>query len=149
MMVKVQTKGLREALETLKRVPKEALGKGNRTKPVRQALRQGANIVRNSARSKAPKDTGRLAKAIKVRSKSRRFLRATQEGVQLWIDPGKSRSDQKGAFYGMWVEFGTSKMPARPFMRNALESESGAAIAEVVRVFRSKVDDIVRQARRG
>lgn len=43
------------------------------------------------------------------------------------------------AFYGRFVEFGTSRQPARSFLRAGYEAQRAAAVAEVQRVMREMV----------
>lgn len=47
---------------------------------------------------------------------------------------GKKGDKSQDAYYASWVEFGTSKMAARPYMRPAFESKKGAAI-EAIRAY--------------
>ena len=73
----------------------------------RLALRQGANYMLKAVRQAAPKKTGRLRKAIKIRnSKINRLQKNGNVGVFLTVYPGKSRKDQAGAWYGKFVEVG-------------------------------------------
>lgn len=53
---------------------------------------------------------------------------------------GKSRT-KVDAFYAAMVEFGTSKMPSRPYMRPAYESTKG----EVMKIVQSEVAKLVQQ----
>jgi len=69
------------------------------------ALRAGANFMLKKIRAAAPVRTGRLRKAIKVStSKINRRRRNGKVGVFLRINPGKSRDDLRGAYYGKFVE---------------------------------------------
>lgn len=54
--------------------------------------------------------------------------------------PGKHVSfsiswNKNKAFYGRFVEYGTSRMPAYPFLRTAYDSHNRAALAEANAVF--------------
>lgn len=73
----------------------------------KMGLRQGANYMAKSIRSAAPKRTGRLRRAIKVKNSNlNRFRKNGVVGVFITISKGKSRKDQSGAYYGKWVENG-------------------------------------------
>jgi|GEM_PF-2259192 len=87
-----------------------ALAELNRNLPERvtkMALRQGANSMLKNIRGAAPKKTGRLRRAIKVKnSKINRARNNGKVGVFISIAPGKSRNDPKGAYYGPFQEYG-------------------------------------------
>ncbi|MNP81582.1 hypothetical protein D3C76_1799800 [compost metagenome] len=58
------------------------------------------------------------------------------DGGQKFILVGPQRGDNNKFFYGKFVEFGTSKMAARPFMGPAMTESTVQivqAMAEVVR----------------
>jgi len=107
--VKVEVIGKKELLAKLKAIDTELA-----TKTLEQAAEAGAEVIEKAASQKAPRRTGRLASSIthEVKEKSR-------TGVEVAIGP-----DTK-AFYGLFQEFGTSKMPAHPFLRPALDGSSG------------------------
>jgi HK97 gp10 family phage protein len=71
------------------------------------ALRQGANFMLKNIRAAAPKKTGRLRRAIKIKnSKINRIRSNGKVGLFITISPGKSRIDPKGAYYGPFQEYG-------------------------------------------
>jgi hypothetical protein len=73
----------------------------------KMGLRQGANYMAKSIRAAAPKKTGRLRRAIKVKNSNlNRIKKNGVVGVYITISKGKSRKDPKGAYYGKWVENG-------------------------------------------
>ena len=80
---------------------------------LRDALRAAARPVVASAKSKVPVRTGKL-----------------QRGIQQRVHVGAGSADaligfDRKQFYGRFIELGTSKMSARPFLRPALdESQS-------------------------
>jgi HK97 gp10 family phage protein len=86
-----------------------------------EAARAASEVVRTEASRRAPRRTGKLASSIvaEIRSKSR-------DRAEISVGPGKE------AFYGMFVEMGTSKMAAQPFLRPALD-ESRAEVEASVR----------------
>lgn len=52
--------------------------------------------------------------------------------------------DDRDAYYWRFVEFGTSKMPARPFLRPAFESQKEKAVQVFSAVLKREVDRIER-----
>jgi HK97 gp10 family phage protein len=105
-------------------------------------LRAGAAPVARIAKAKAPKESGLLKKSIGYRVRKvkgvinarigpRRGFR--QEVPRVGTD-GKSRlvmSDPNN--YAHLVELGTSHSPAQPFIRPALESAKGDALAAMAK----------------
>lgn len=77
------------------------------------ALLAGAEAVAQSARGMCPVDTGALQGSIS----------ASQSGDGAVVSVG--------ADYGIYVEFGTYKMAARPFLAPSLSAAEGAALAAV------------------
>lgn len=50
----------------------------------------------------------------------------------------------KEAFYGRFVEFGTSKMAAKPFLRPAYEAKKQAAAQKFSEVIEAKAEELTR-----
>lgn len=70
----------------------------------RNAMRRSAAVVLRTARAEAPRDTGRLQAAMKVRTVKKYepiFFKAA-----VFINPGKDRKDKKGAYYAWMVHKG-------------------------------------------
>ena len=84
---------------------------------LRKGMRAGANVVRNEARTKAPKRTGNLKRKIRTRERS-------EEGGNMRFSVEIPRS----AFYGRFIEYGTSQMAAKPFLRPAAENKTEEAV---------------------
>lgn len=81
----------------------------------RAAVHAVASQIAKDARQAAPKDSGRLRKQIKARRR-----RAE--------DPNKPASDVYVAgpgFYWRFLEYGTTKRPARPFFQPAIALARG------------------------
>ena len=116
-----------EGAERLSRALKR-LGPEN-VQAIEGALDKGAEEVATRARSIVPKQTGELANAIEVRSSldglNLSGILARQAGKQdrlsrfVGIFP-ESRGSP--GWYGLFVEFGTSKAPARPYLLPAFYS---------------------------
>ncbi|MGX8795439.1 HK97-gp10 family putative phage morphogenesis protein [Fusibacter sp. JL298sf-3] len=85
------------------------------TRYTNKALKRAAEPVLKDMIENAPEDTGRGKEKLKIGRPSRRKGRETQ--IVIGIDKG----DLSEVFYLKFHEFGTSKMPAEPFMLPALE----------------------------
>ncbi|MNB67228.1 hypothetical protein D3C81_309350 [compost metagenome] len=97
-----------------------------------KALRAGALIVKSAAAVRAPRSSSNkahLADNIIVSNVR------TEDG-QKFILVGPQRGSTDKFFYGKFLEFGTSKRPARPFMGPAMAESTVQivqAMAEAVR----------------
>lgn len=111
------------------------------------AVRKGANIVRDDARNRAkqfddPSTPKPIWKEIVSKVNGRR---GRQEGgvvMQVGIRGG-ARDSGNNVFYWRFLEFGTSKMAARPFMRPALESKAEAATQAIVTELNRQLDEVL------
>jgi HK97 gp10 family phage protein len=81
------------------------------SKALKEAVMKGAEIVREDASRRAPRRTGKLSQSIIIES-----AEVEPDYVSVKIGPNKE------AFYGRFVEMGTSKMPAKPFLRPAWDA---------------------------
>jgi HK97 gp10 family phage protein len=86
-----------------------------------EATARAAELVAEDAARRAPKRTGRLARSVVSRPRA---------GVA---------QVAATAPYGMFVEYGTSRNPPRPFMRPALASKTAAVTA----IYLAEVKDIL------
>lgn len=84
-------------------------------KVIQSAVKRGLTPMKQAAIAKVPVDTGLLKRSIKVRTiaKSR-----THFGQSVSISDTSFRGE---AFYGYFQEYGTSKMPAKGFLRKAFD----------------------------
>lgn len=103
------------------------------------AAYDGAEIVKRDAKQRVPVDTGDLKAAIdiirKEKTKNPSKKAAYQVGVR-W----KSKKSPDGVNYGACVEFGHKtkggkQVPAKPFLRPAIDSNRGRIMSTVLRKF--------------
>ena len=149
MADELRIQGLDEAIKTLKQLPDRI-----RKKHLGAAMRLGARIIVNDARKRVPVDTGFIKKNITQKSSSRRVGdRAYRVSVGVNNDikksglQGTSTKNKTGltgfanapSYYWRFLEFGTSKMQARPFIRPAGEENKGAVFAKVTSALRSSI----------
>ena len=140
----VRIEGLDEFKRKLAEVPKAM-----RKRVLRTALAAGAREVRDVAKRNAPvltlgtslkapyRKPGTVKQAIRVRT-SKADRRAGDVGVFVNVRPAKA--GQRGAknpndpFYWRFLEFGTKKMPARPFLQRAT-----SALPKALTIFQERI----------
>ena len=90
-------------------------------KVLRQAMRKAMKIVAAEAKENAPVDEGTLKASIKVKAGKK-----TRNAISINVQSGEG--DFKGdTYYASFIEYGTSKRPATPFMRPAFDSKAKEA----------------------
>ena len=109
-MANIELEGVDEILNKL-----QSIGE-NVGRLENKALKNAAEPVLEDAKAtNAFNDrSGKLRKGLKVTNVKKK------EGVK-YILVGIDKSDNSKIYYGKFIEFGTSKMPARPFMQPAYE----------------------------
>lgn len=143
--VQAKVQGLAELAEALKALPAEVASRSGG--PLASALRSSARVIADEARRNAESlpvsdtderddyiRTGNLARSIGVR-RDPNPRDVTERAV---VRPSRR------AWYWRFVEFGTEKMPARPFLRPAFEAKR----EEAVRVFREALAKSIARAAR-
>jgi len=107
---------------------------------LKNASAAGARVIRNEAKQRVPVETGQLrknivvARTIKQKGRKRRIRGAVFVGIR-----GAAR------YYAHLVEFGTSKLSARPFLRPALDQKAPEALRAIAEKLAKEID---KQARR-
>lgn len=108
------------------------------------AARASAKVIADEAKRRVPVDTGLLKKSIGIAKAKKQDT--PKDVVKFYVVPKtKIRFTAKGsingqavkvktktsAFHAHFIEFGTEKMPARPFLRPAMETTK----TDVVKAF--------------
>lgn len=154
MPTTVKLEGLDDLLAKLQQLPDRI---GNNA--MRRGLRKGANVIKQAAVTKAralddPQTGEAIYKNITVQGAGRK--REQQEGgpmMRVGILGGardmRKYGEFKGAgggnpggdtFYWRFMEFGTSKMAAKPFMRPAMNENDGAAFNAIAADMPAQID---------
>jgi HK97 gp10 family phage protein len=135
-MINIEVRGLAEAERFLKTLPDEIA-----TKMLYSSLMTGAKPILDQAKANvrgmfggSSRYTGTLEGAL-VRGRNRRSGLAARVDVKLRRARNKGRTVKNGvdkpsgddAYYGSFLEFGTSKMEAKPFLKPAGEQRAGDA----------------------
>lgn len=153
-----KVEGLGELMNALKAYPQNL-----RRKACEPALKEITRRIRDDARAHAPKDTGELAKHIidassrspspaiikraifvrKIRKVSRKsYERMKLKGKKVYLAGYSSTGRaQLSAYYAHFVEYGTKKMSAKPFMRLA----SKAVEARANEIFERYIEKVNEQ----
>lgn len=114
--------GTQEMIQNLENVTNRVRNKG-----LKAGLLAAAEIVRSSAAARAPRGrTGKLSGEMTI----------VWEGRRHRAKVGPSAA----AFYGDFVERGTSKMGARPFLRPALDSNREECFAVMAKELKQAVE---------
>jgi len=116
MSFDVEVKGVDELIKKLQSLPEKI-----QKNVVTGSIRAAASMLVKEARLRAPKETGDLAKSIGIKKKRPK----DRNIVFFTVAP---RYKKKHGALGHLLEFGTSKTPAHPFMRPALEAKATHAI---------------------
>jgi len=136
--------GLAELGKALRELPERVARNG-----LRVSVYAGAKVVRDEARARAPKAAqslgpnqpppGTLKRSVimkhipELSSLTRQTFFVTVRYGKKYRKQGKKGNLSQDAWYWRFVEFGTRKMRARPFLRPALEakrSEAGQAMKD-------------------
>jgi HK97 gp10 family phage protein len=160
MQTTVQVEGLRELRARLKALPPKLQGP-----PARHALHAGAKVIKQAARNSSAwsDDTGFLRENIVQFSAKKsetqydaevrvgvRKRRTKRQGKRLAAARGRrQRRQRKGivtAYYWKYLEFGTSRMAARPFMRPAFEANKMDALNRIIESLRVQIDKAAAKA---
>lgn len=141
--MELKVEGVAEIARRLRALPPELGSKGGG--PIRAALFAAMRLIRDDARLRAPRDSGNLvANIIGYRHRDPKRAGATERydvgmrrGTRRYANNVRNRRKQRAgqkfrtagaAYYGRFLELGTAKMDARPFLRPAFESNKEAAV---------------------
>lgn len=125
----------------------------------RRSLRRGANVVASAAKRNAgsiddPKTRNSIQKNIAVRGGgARRERRVGGAMMRVGIRGGARNMSKYGefngkgnanpggdTFYWRFLEFGTSQIAARPFMRNAMAQSADQAVSAIATAANVELD---------
>ncbi|MBY6900384.1 hypothetical protein CF055_10490 [Clostridium botulinum] len=84
------------------------------------ALKKAGELIVEEAKNNVPVKTEKLKKGLKVSG-------VRKKNGNKFVLAGIQKGDNSKIFYGKFLEFGTSKMKARPFMGPAYESKKEEA----------------------
>ncbi|SHH05918.1 HK97-gp10 family putative phage morphogenesis protein [Tepidibacter thalassicus] len=112
-------------LEGLKELEQKLQEMGNKTSRIEnKAIKKAAEPILEDAKANAPVDTGRLREGLKISNIK------TKNGEK-YVEVGITKGDNSEMFYGKFIEWGTSKMPAKPYLAPAYEKNK-SKIKEII-----------------
>ena len=116
-MAEIELAGMQELTDKVEQLGKKANSIQN------QALLKAAQpILDDAAKTTEFSDrTGKLRKGLKI-------SRPKSKGNAKYVLIGIDKSDNSEIFYGKFIEFGTSKMPARRFLGRAYVKNKSKAL---------------------
>lgn len=154
--------GLEDLQAKLKEVAEDVRFKGGRF-----ALRKAAQVVRDKARENAsrvdnPKTQEDIEKNITERFSTKLFRRTGDLGFRIGVlggarAPAEAVGEAKGAgkgnpggdtFYWRFLEFGTQKIEAKSFMRDAIEQTAQQATDEFVKQYDKALARAIKRAKK-
>jgi HK97 gp10 family phage protein len=155
----LEVKGFDTVLDTLKSLPAEVVSKNGG--PVRRALAKGARLARDMIKASAPVRTGTL-RANVASGKGRtaagerqvvRILPAVGTYANTRFNRRKRRSGKKyemggPAYYWRFLEYGTKKARAQPFILPAVTAGRAQIMETVQADLVRGVDRIVKKLAR-
>ena len=133
------------------------------------AVRKGAIVIRDDAQARAPvlrepdprRKPGTVRDAIRatrgrrdgssatafvyVRALTKRAVGRFKDALRRAGKRVKGANNPDDPFYWRFLEFGTSKLPARPFLRPAFDARKEAAVAQIRDSLKSGIE---REARK-
>ena len=124
---------------------------------ITEAVDKGALAVEARAKQIAPRDTGDMANAIEVRENLDGFtatgaignfaklVKAGGDGIKRFIGVFPQKAGDPG-WYAAWVEIGTQKAAARPFLLPSYLSQRRQIQNRINRAVRKAVRDTARGA---
>ena len=102
----------------------------SKKKVMQKALNAAAAPIKKEAKAKAPKKTGLLKKSI--RSKQMKYTEKPSVGIYV---AGK-------AYYWWFIENGTSKMAAAPFLRPAVDAKYEEGVNKFKEKLKVEIDKV-------
>ena len=128
---------------------------------LRGAVNAGATVIREEAKTRAPvysgspvkgqAPPGTLKRALyqkQIREKSSALLQTFFVGVRQGRSAKKTNKGSIDAWYARFLEFGTSKMAAKPFMRPAFEAKKEAAVQAIKDYLVKRIPEEIEKARK-
>jgi HK97 gp10 family phage protein len=134
--------GVNELIANLERV-------GNNVEQVKKrALNEGADVIKQSAKQKCPRDTSARNLAKKYSTGKHLADNIIISDVKLgsngkpYVEIGPQLGDNNDFFYGKFLEFGTEKMDAQPFMEPAFIEKRQQALDKIADVIRGAIQGV-------
>jgi HK97 gp10 family phage protein len=154
-MATVKITGLDGVLDTLKQLPPEIVSK--RGGPVKSALRKGALVILREAKLNLARSTESLGEDDTSTGLLQKSLVATrgkpppgENGERYLIRVKRNKYQRRGQTVttqqtARFLEYGTEKQPAEPWLRPAFNATAQQAISTAVNELRKGIDRVVKK----
>ena len=145
----VQIKGLDALAKALKELPDRVAKNG-----LRAAVYAGAKVIRDEAKLQAPVATGTMKRAVilkqipELSSKNKQTFFVTVRQGKKYRKQGKKGNLSQDAWYWRFVEFGTVKMSARPFLRPAFDIKKNDALTAIKTRLAERIEQAARELKK-
>lgn len=167
MATSFEITGLKETLQVFEDLENEIGDKKARSKVLIPSVREAMKPVLNMAKSLAPKDTGLLERTLTIvarrpsnKDKKSKYINRTDSVIAIVTTKpipkklkqqayGMTRSEKKKLYASknsiydaraIAQEFGTANMPANPYMRVSLESQSAMIATRLGEILKQKIE---------
>ena len=152
----IKVEGLKELEKALHQLPAKLA-----QKHLRRGVARMGKVVRDAIRARAPVKTGQLKRNI-VHVRSRRLSGNGRETYNVLVRTkrkkyadnranrragkvGKSYTVEGDAYYWKYLEFGSSKISARPFMRPGFEASKTQALEAMQKLLKESLDELAKE----
>ena len=155
----VQVQGLDQLAKALRELPQRVARNG-----LRAAVYAGAKVIRDEAKLQAPVATGDLGPNQPPRGTLKRSVIMKQipelSGAQKqtffvtvrhgkkYRKQGKKGNLSQDAWYWRFVEFGTIKMSARPFLRPAFDMKKHEAVTAIKTRLAQRIEQAAQELKK-
>lgn len=150
--------GLDSLLGKFESIAYDVKRKGGRA-ALRKAAQLIANVAKQNAQALDDSETGRsIADNVALRWNGRIFKRSGDLGFRVGVlqgaktakkgDPALPTNTGSATPHWRLLEFGTSKMAAKPFLRKALADNIGAATSEFLNQYEKSIDRAIKRAQK-
>lgn len=138
--ITVDIQGLQELETNLLKLPEDLARRG-----LGRAARDAMKLLQLAIAFNAPKLTGKLQRGIQMRSK---FIGDGVQGGTIVVSIGLRLSPkEESVFYGKFLEFGTVKMPAKPFMKPEFDAHAQEVLANFGKELGEEIEKVARRAK--
>jgi len=143
--------GAKEIAAALKRLPRD-LQRAAET----AVLREGAKPIAKAAKARAPQDSGLLKKSIGYRVKKVDGVNSARIGPRTGMKQQVTRKRPNGTTYtetadpnkySHLVELGSSRNPAKPFIRPAVDASKGDVINAMAKGYEKHLTKTITKLR--
>lgn len=168
MASEFQVRGLEGVLQALKNLPPEIVSKNGG--PVKTAMRKAANVIRDEARRRVAYDANKPGPHVRDNIVSQRdshpeklgvnerYRVGVKGGARSFANTQKNRRAGKvgkkyttvgTTYWWRFLEFGTEKMQAKPFLVPAFESKKDEALDVIARELDAGITRAAAKVRSG